>query len=384
MHVLFIPSFYPHAENLIYGSFFQEQAQMLSRAGVKVGVIYPEIRPLKSMTLPLLGKNHFQIHTTIEKGIPTVRMHGWNLFPKLLRGTQWQWRQAASTLYKQYVQKFGKPTVIHAQSALWGGIAAHALAQEFSIPYILSEHRDNFLYEGLNLGSHNPWLDTLLTKAFRGATAVTTVSQFLKQGIVKYVDQVHVIPNFIDTENFIPQAKKDNGIFTFLTVGNLMESKNISVLLEAYALLRKTKDQVLLQVVGDGPERTALENKALRLGIPVQFKGTVLRDQILHTYAGADAFVLPSRLETFGIVFVEAMAMGLPSVAVRGGGPEEILEKGGGILIDQAEPALLKDAMLRLIETRGDYRCQSLHALAKERYGKETILKNWLELYSGI
>src|SRR6188768_3953088 len=133
MHVLFIPSFYPHAESPIYGSFFQEQAAMLQQAGVKVGVIYPEIRPLKGMSPSLLLKNHFQTVSNVENGIPTVRMHGWNLFPKCLRGTQWQWKKAVYRLYEQYVKDFGTPQLIHAQSALWGGVAANYLSERFSI-----------------------------------------------------------------------------------------------------------------------------------------------------------------------------------------------------------------------------------------------------------
>lgn len=355
---------------------------MLQQQGVRVGVIYPEIRPLKSFTPSALLRNHFQIEKRVEEGIPTVRMHGWNLFPKILQGTQWQWKQAVYRLYEEYCTSFGRPTLIHAQSALWGGVAAAALSERFSIPYLVSEHRDNFLFEDLNLKASQNWLKPLLKEVFSKASAVTTVSRFLQKGVLRYVNKVSVIPNFIDTRHFLPVEKEANPHFIFLTVGNLMKSKNIDTLLDAYALLQKEDKEVLLQVVGAGPERKILEAKAIRLGLPVQFRGAVLRSQIRDVYRKADAFVLPSCVETFGIVFVEAMAMGLPSIGVKGGGPEEILEEGGGLLIDQADPKLLKEAMLNLKNDTHRYSREALHAKASSRYGQDTIIQKWIEIYS--
>lgn len=355
---------------------------MLQQAGIQVGVIYPEIRPLKGFEWELLRKNYFQTKNGIENGIPTVRMHGWNLFPKFLEGTQWQWKQAAFRLFENYIAQYGKPDLLHAQSALWGGVAANFLSKHFSIPYIISEHRDNFLYETLNLGSKQTWINPLLKTAFSTAANVTTVSNFLKKGVLRYVDRVEVIPNFVDTDRFTPQKKDRKDFFTFLTVGNLVASKNIDLLLDAYAMMRAEMNNVLLQIIGDGPERKALENKAIRLGVPVQFMGSIMRDQIRNLYGKADAFVLPSQVETFGIVFVEAMAMGLPSIGVKGGGPQEILENGGGILIDKPNPQLLKDAMLQLYNTRQQFDPQALHHQAKCCYGKEAVIKKWIDIYS--
>ena len=121
LHLLILPSFYPTRECPLDGIFFKEQARMLKAAGIKVGILYPEIRPLKQIKLRDVLRNRFQTSFSVEEGMPTGRLHGWNLFPGYLKGTMQQWSASAHHLYNDYVRKQGKPDLIHAHSALWQG-----------------------------------------------------------------------------------------------------------------------------------------------------------------------------------------------------------------------------------------------------------------------
>lgn len=117
--------------------------------------------------------------------MPTLRMHGWNLFPGFLKGAMKQWKHQAVKLFKKYVSAYGKPDAIHAQSAIWAGIAAQAIAAEHGIPYLITEHRDNFLHETLLPG--NVWLNEAVVAIFDYADQVIAVSHSLQKGVAKYM-----------------------------------------------------------------------------------------------------------------------------------------------------------------------------------------------------
>jgi glycosyltransferase involved in cell wall biosynthesis len=99
-------------------------------------------------------------------------------------------------------------------------------------------------------------------------------------------------------------------------------------------------------IVGDGPLRAELEGQAARLGVAsaVHFAG--YQEDVVSAYAAMDVFVLPSRDEGFGLVFLEAMAVGVPVVGTRVIGSEDAVEDGvTGLLVPYADPAALAAAV---------------------------------------
>jgi glycosyltransferase involved in cell wall biosynthesis len=112
-----------------------------------------------------------------------------------------------------------------------------------------------------------------------------------------------------------------------------------------------------LHIVGDGAMRTRLESLTAELGLEnrVVFHGFVSQDQCAHLLEGFDALVLPSLYECGGAVVLEAMAMGLPVVATKWGGPADYLDESTGILIEPAGResfiSELAEAMIRLAQS---------------------------------
>src|SRR3989338_1088840 len=82
-HVLFLPSWYMTREQPWHGIFFREQALALQRSGMKVGVIYPELRSLGTLGLEALKDFRFQTILNDEDGLATLRLRGWDLFPRI-------------------------------------------------------------------------------------------------------------------------------------------------------------------------------------------------------------------------------------------------------------------------------------------------------------
>lgn len=140
-----------------------------------------------------------------------------------------------------------------------------------------------------------------------------------------------------------------------LFVGRVAFEKNIAFLLEAHALARRHLPDLLLLVTGEGPARATLERQAARLGLgeSVRFLGYLERERALpDCYAAADAFVFASHTETQGLVLLEALAAGLPVVALAEMGTRDILlDRHGqpmpGCVVPRAEVA---DFALRLAD----------------------------------
>lgn len=143
-----------------------------------------------------------------------------------------------------------------------------------------------------------------------------------------------------------------------LFVGRVAFEKNIAFLLEAHALARRHLPELLLLVTGEGPARPALERHAASLGLgdSVRFLGYLERERALpDCYAAADAFAFASHTETQGLVLLEALAAGLPVVALAEMGTRDILlDRYGhpmpGCVVPRAEVA---DFALRLADLLG-------------------------------
>jgi glycosyltransferase involved in cell wall biosynthesis len=134
-----------------------------------------------------------------------------------------------------------------------------------------------------------------------------------------------------------------------LTVGHLVARKRHADVARALWLLRDEHPGLRWVVVGDGPERPALERMAAELGVAVDFKGELPPAEVRRP---ATVFALPSVDEAFGVAYVEAMAAGIPAIGCRGeAGPEEIRASGGGIrLVAPGDPESLAGELRRLLE----------------------------------
>jgi glycosyltransferase involved in cell wall biosynthesis len=150
------------------------------------------------------------------------------------------------------------------------------------------------------------------------------------------------------------------------TIGRLVPQKAIHVLLDATPALLEADPATRVLVVGDGPLRSALEAQARELGIAhaVEFAG--YQEDVVSAYAAMDVFVLPSRDEGFGLVFLEAMAVGVPVIGTRVIGSEDAVEDGTtGLLVPYADAPALAQAVRRLLDD-AELRCR-LRNTAAER-----------------
>lgn len=187
---------------------------------------------------------------------------------------------------------------------------------------------------------------------------------------------LHVVRLGVDTDRLVPPVRAPrapDAPFHVLSVGRLAPQKGQGVLLEAVALLRERGVDARLVLVGEGPERAALERQVAALGLHghVTLTGAVGQDRIADLYAEADAFCLTSFAEGIPVVLMEAMAMELPVVAPRITGIPELVEDGvGGLLVAPGRPDLVADALAGLAADPD-------RAVRLGRAGREAVLSGY-------
>jgi L-malate glycosyltransferase len=278
------------------------------------------------------------------------------------------------------------PDVLHAHT-LEAAIPAAMLGRLYGIPVVVSEH-----WSGFPLGTLTPWQRVLARRAFEAADAVCPVSESLRRAIEPYAPRarMHVVGNVIDTTLFAPPAEErgaHDGPARLLAVALLSDKKGLAVLLDALARRATAgRPPVSLDVVGDGPERPALDARARDLGLDgaVRFHGLESRDAVARRMAESDLFVLPSHVETFGVALVEALAAGLPVVATDVGVAGEVVDERAGVIVPAGDADALAAGIDRALEGLGRFDLTASSALVRARYGPDAVARAWDAVYAAV
>jgi glycosyltransferase involved in cell wall biosynthesis len=287
------------------------------------------------------------------------------------------------TLYKRIIEDVGPIDIIHCHSSILSGYSAMKISEKYDIPYIITEH-----YTGFARGLINNNKECVIKRVFDKSEAVIAVSNSLKNDIKDYCKhkEILVIPNMVDTSVFSVNVKRDSDEFTFLSVCYLTHKKGIDILLKAFSIAFKDKDNVKLEIGGDGEESNNLKILSKNLGLEnkVNFLGNLTRDEVVKVIQNCDAFVLPSRFETFGVVFIEALACGKPIIATRGEGPNDIVNEFNGILVEKENIDDLVDAMKSLYNNHYKYNASKIMHDCEKRFSEESVSKMIIEVYERI
>jgi phosphatidyl-myo-inositol dimannoside synthase len=204
--------------------------------------------------------------------------------------------------------------------------------------------------------------------------------------------KVAVLPEPIDLDGwaarFAAARPRSRTGATILCVARMYPRKRIGDLLEATALLRPRGPALSVRIVGQGPdwETVVRRHQALELGETVALLGDVSPGQLAEEYVSADLFCLPSVQESFGIVFLEAMAAGLAVVTCRAAAMPEVIEDGvTGVLVPPRDPAALAGALEALL--RDPARARAMGAAGRRAvaaYGIERVARRFLDAVRSV
>jgi glycosyltransferase involved in cell wall biosynthesis len=381
MHVLILPSWYPSCPDDLSGSFFREQALALAQIGAKVGVIAPTLRSLQSPPKSLFYAG--RLYKEVDNNVCTYRASILHLTPGFWKATVRRVAGLAERILSEYLSDCGRPDVVHVHSALPAGQGAINIASKLNVPLFYSEHSTAFARDLLGRGGLEV-ASNLVSKADHSFAVSKPFATLMEQKLALTAGSIKVMPNPVHA-SFLAHdiATPVDGCVRFLHISMLDSKKNVAVLLEAFSTALICGHDIKLTIGGDGPTRPMLEQLAKMLGIEekVSFIGKLSRADVVAALAEADVFVLSSKFETFGVVVVEALAMGVPVIATRCGGPEDIIEKGDGLLVPVDDVNALANAMIRLVQSSPTANRLARRQRCRERFGSEGIAARWLELY---
>lgn len=244
---------------------------------------------------------------------------------------------------------------------------------------VISLHGDDV--EGF---ARQNWIDRWIFRAaLARADVVTACSAYLlKQA--RYIapeieSKSQVIYNGIAEFSF-PQASGSGG--GLVAVGRLVSKKGFDIFLCALAELSND----CARLIGDGPERAALERLAHELGIQdrVEFTGAQTHEEVIRSMRNSQLIVIPSRQEPFGLVALEALALGKPIVAARVGGLPEILDGGDEQLVEPENPSALAQAIREVQKhIAQDPHWGARNSALAARFSLREMVDQYARLYSG-
>jgi L-malate glycosyltransferase len=248
----------------------------------------------------------------------------------------------------------------------------------------------------ITLVGQDPSYYTLTKFSIERSDRVTAVSKFLRDETYRAFGcsscEVRVIPNFVSTEEYHPGG---NGLLrravapadhrVLVHVSNFRPVKRVGDVVRVFDGVRKTIPATLV-LVGDGPERDAVQEQVDGLGLraDVRFVGKV--DNVAEVLRGSDLFLLPSQTESFGLAALEAMACGVPVIASNVGGLPELVTNGEtGFLAPVGDVPAMTELALMVLQDRE--RAAALGHAAEVRardFAVERVVPLYEQLYHDV
>ncbi|MBO6792955.1 MAG: glycosyltransferase [Balneolaceae bacterium] len=287
-----------------------------------------------------------------------------------------------------------KSDIIHVHWLFPAGLCIPDIKQRLKKPIVLTLHGGDW-YTNLNSG-----IDRMIADALHQTDVVICVGNQLKKDVlVKFPslsEKIVHIPHGIDCSVFQPVAEEakmslrktlswDLESEHILCVANFYQEKGIELLVEAFSNI-SSKDQFHLHLVAPRRDRS-IENKIQTiltengLNQRASIYPSMSESELVKRYQAADFLVSPSRKEGFGLAIAEAIACGLPVLATKSGGPEEIVTEDSGILVEANNIKALENGLKSMMNEYNEYSSSILHQSISNRFSLTSKLDALTSIY---
>lgn len=369
MKVLIIPTWYPNGADKLMGAYHKEYTEALNEYGIDADMLFIDRQRLsKPIKYIFMKKSSIDYEKNYKVYITKMLNFGsinFDLQQKL-------YYKKLKKAFKKYIKVNGKPDILHAMVTVPAGYATCLLGEEYNIPVVVTEHCGN--NERFFNGIFKKYGNYVLQHS-----VYSTVSNYMKDVVLKYSDECYVLPNLVHTNVFEndEKLKKLNKQFNLVSVCALREGKKIdNIFLAMKKAQKNTKIKLHLDVVGDGYEEKYYKDRAreLKMGDTVSFLGRKNKQEISEILKQEHALVIASELESFAIPGIEAMSAGLPVISTKCLGPEEYINKDNGILCELNDVDSLANSILEMIDKYDKYDADLIRK-SINKYSKTSILK---------
>ncbi|KKQ18756.1 MAG: hypothetical protein US31_C0002G0101 [Berkelbacteria bacterium GW2011_GWA1_36_9] len=401
MNIFFIPSWYPSRENPTAGNFIRNQAVALGKyyqnvqviislwgnEGTKLNFEHP-LKVLPYLINNILDKPYIcEISSRVfEFNQPALE---WSA--RLFRGNINSILKANEKNFQKTQKKFGQIDLIHAHVSFPAGFVAMKLAKQYNLPYIITEHMGPFPLLPF-LG--NSRLMPLVLEPLKKANLVIAVSSKLQAELWKFKIKSTVVPNLINENYFKYFPQKIGSNFNFFSLGEISKEKGFEDLVYAIAIAVKKDKNLIFRIGGNGKclkkyQKLAQILKIDSEGVPfgdqnVKWLGALNHQEVLKEFQHCNAFILPSHHESFGMVYLEALACGRAVIATCCGGPEDFVRKENGLLVEKGDIQAIASAMVKIKENIKDYPPAKIRSNILQEYSTKVVSKKIIDLYKKI
>ncbi|MBK5284054.1 MAG: glycosyltransferase family 4 protein [Bacteroidia bacterium] len=381
--ILFVSGWYPTEDKPSFGIFVRRHAEAAALNN-DVAVLY--IRTTYSGDEKLFNVRSgienklFEVIITINKSkLPFAPL--FFLFKYLF------FLRALIKGYNIIVSHYGKPDLVHGNILFEGGMQALMLKSIYGIPYVCAEQWTGYMPEdGSYKGLMRKWCSKQIALK---AKYILPISNHLKEAMTaqglnaRYV----IIPNVVNTQIFHPSPTgKAKGKTKMLHVSSLDErQKNFSGILRAFKKISMQDKEAYLTVSGGKDNLVAAKKLVIETGIEddkVIFMGHQNESELASTYSDASFLLMFSNYETLCCVALEAIACGIPVVATRSGGIEEVVNSSNGILVDTHNEEQLVSAIEAISVNLEQFSPLNLFHYVNDNYSYEKINHQLNEVYT--
>jgi glycosyltransferase involved in cell wall biosynthesis len=348
MRVAVVAEYYPRRHDPVLGVWAHRQALAARDAGadVSVFVLHRLVPPRRDVSQAVALARHPHRQSLDGLAVRYVRYVSPPRGRAYARLGSW----AAPALARALARE-APFDVVHAHNAVPGGDAV--LRARIGRPLVTSLHGGDVLWTTSRAPGGRAAVERVLAHSRLVLANSAGIERLAREHGAEDTRVVHLgtdVPALAQ-----PPASAGAGNAPLITtVGHLVARKRHADVLEALAAL----PGVRYLVIGDGPERSALERRAVELEVRdrVEFAGQLAPDEALRRARAAWCFVMVSTQEAFGVAYIEAMAAGIPAIGCIGEpGPEEIAAAGGGIeLVPPHSPDALAERLRRLLGDRDE------------------------------
>ncbi len=373
MKILIVPSwYYSGSTSQTNGIFFKEFAEALAAAGHETAILHFEVEfNIKNLKK---GFSH-----EIINGVHEFRYVQRNYTPKSAAGVEFQKSLKTGFMAGKIEEIFGKPDVIHLESSVMINIA-DKLKKRWDIPLVYTEHLSNLL-------STDPgkFYQNRFENAMKISDVCIAISSVYENKMKVYNPAKLVrIPNGLKLE--LLEAASEPEKFTVKALGALRPIKGYNLLIRAFADFAADKENVILEIGGEGAEKNNLQQLIEELGMAdkIMLTGQIKREAIMGFYNGTSVFVCSSKTETFSVVTAEALCCGIPVIATRCGGPEDMVNESNGVLVDVNNQKQLELALNDMYGSANKYDRNKIRECARQRFGYDGVIAQCTEIYEGV
>lgn len=382
MKVLILSRLYPNDVDPTMGIPIEEQVKSLSRR-CEVKVVSP-----KSYFPPInLFKNwykkrlvpKYQVRNEIEVYYPR---YFWLPYRRFFLGGIFYFLGSIFTVLKIKMMGFDFD-VIHTYFSYPDGFAAVLIGKCLKKPVVIIEGMSYFTSM-----MESPFCKPQIVFAIANSKKVICETHAQKKKLTSYKgikdEKIAVVQKGVNLKRFKLSLRPPNQFpKRILFVGLLIPRKGIIQLINAVSRVIDMGYNLILDVIGEGELAQQVKEKVRILGLEKQVTllGAKPNEEVAKYMQNCDLFVLPSFAESFGVVLIEAMACGKPVVTTYCGGPEDIVTKETGILIQPGDENALVEAIKYVLDNPQEYDAYKIRKYAEQNFDIEVVTSKMIELY---